>query len=334
MKRRWKVISGLVVVLLALAVLNAFAANRETEPARVTVEGGQVVELAGGALQVLDVPPREVETPAKERKSGEGKSAEPLPIVLIHGYTGSINWWQEMIPLLSEHHRVVAIDMLGHGGSAKPTSGYTVPRQADLVAQALNELGIEGAVLIGHSLGGSVVTAVAERASELVDRLVIIGMAPAVEGYGDLSLLSKISRLPVLGQASKRLTPDAITRKGLEQGFAPGFPVPDYVVEDVNRMTYPPYHDWPDALSSFTSEKPLDQRIKASYVPLLVIFGSEDRIFDARTSLSTYAALEGARTELLDGIGHTPMIEAPEKTAALIEEFATPTRPPAKTTDR
>ena len=48
-----------------------------------------------------------------------------------------------MIPLLARQHRVVAIDLLGHGGSEKPTSGYSIANQADLVAQALAKLGVQ-----------------------------------------------------------------------------------------------------------------------------------------------------------------------------------------------
>lgn len=316
MKRRWKIIATVIVLLVGLALLNAFAANRETEAARVTVEGGQILELPGGALQALDVP---ASGPAAE---------EGAPIVLVHGYTASINWWQELIPLLSERHRIVAIDLLGHGGSAKPSSGYTIPNQADLIAQVLNQLGVEGALVVGHSLGGAVVTRVAERASELVDRLVIVGMAPAVEGYGDLDFSSKVSRLPVIGPAIKRLAPDSLVRRGLAQGFAPGFPVPDFAVEDVRRMTYTAYHDWPGANEAYTAEKSLDQRVKETFVPLLAVFGSEDQIFDARTSLSTYAAVPGTQTELMDGVGHSPMLEAPEELAQILEDFAPPRQAP------
>lgn len=317
MKRRWKILLGALVLLIALALLNTFATNRETKAAHVTVEGAEIVELPGGALQVLDLP------------ATGAADEEGAPIVLVHGYTASINWWQELIPLLNDRHRIVAIDLLGHGGSAKPSSGYNIPNQADLIAQALNQLGVEGALVVGHSLGGAVVTGVAERASELVDRLVIIGMAPAVEGYGSLDLSSKISRLPVIGQAVKRLAPDALIRNGLGQGFAPGFPVPDFVVEDLRRMTYTAYHDWPPANESFTAEKPLDQRVKETFIPLLVVFGAEDQIFDARKSLSTYANVPGARTELMDGVGHSPMLEAPEELARILEEF-TPTQPKAE----
>ena len=223
---------------------------------------------------------------------------------------------------------MIAVDLLGHGGSAKPGSGYSVPSQADLIAQALNQLEVEGAVVIGHSLGGAVATALAERASQLVDRLIIVGMAPAVDGFGSLDLTSRLSRLPVIGQASKRLAPDALLRSGLQQGFAPDFPVPDFAVEDVNAMTYTAYHDWPPANEQFTEERPLNERIEQSFVPLMVVFGAEDQIFDARSSISAYAALPGTRTELLEDVGHSPQVEAPEETAALILDFAKPAPEP------
>ncbi len=320
MKRRWKFLGLFLIAIAALAVVNTFVTNDETEPAKVTVEGAEILSLPGGDLQVLDLP-------ASEPDATAGAVVQP-PIVLIHGYTASMNWWQDVIPELSRKHRVIAIDLLGHGGSAKPSSGYSVPGQADLIAQALNQLGAEGAVVVGHSLGGAVATALTERSSELVDRLVIMDMAPDVENFGNLDLMSRISRMPVIGQAIKRVTPDSLLRRGLEQGFAPGFPVPDYAVEDLKRMTYTAYHDWPPANESFTEERPLDQRVESSFTPLLVVFGAEDQIFDARTSLSAYAAVPGARTEMLEGVGHSPQVEAPEQTAALIRAFAEPPPPP------
>jgi len=339
LKRRWKILIYLLVALAALALLNTFVTNSETEPAEVTVEGAEILAVPGGDLQVLDVPASE--PPAMDgRRAPRGGSGErggnvptptTAPIVLIHGYTGSINWWQDVIGDLSRRHRVIAIDLLGHGGSAKPGSGYTIANQADLIAQILNQLDVEGAVLVGHSLGGTVVTAVAERSSELVDRLILIGMAPDVEEFGNLDLTSRISRLPVIGQATKRLAPDALLRDGLEQGFAPGFPVPDYAVTDLKRMTFTAYREWPGANEGYTAEQPLNERIEASFIPLQVIFGAEDQIFDARASLNAYAAVPAAQTELLEGVGHSPMVEAPEETVALIEAFAAPAPgPPAE----
>src|SRR5687767_1053578 len=128
MRRGWKIAIGIAVALVILLTLNTIAVDHETKGAEVTVRGGEILELAGGDVQVLDVGPRSAS-----------------PIVLIHCYTCAIDWWDAMLPQLRRGHRVVAIDLLGHGGSEKPGSGYEIENQASLVAQALSRLGVRRA---------------------------------------------------------------------------------------------------------------------------------------------------------------------------------------------
>src|SRR5262249_58412109 len=101
----------------------------------VTEPGGRILSLSGGDIQVVDRGPR-----------------DGSPIVLIHCFSCAINWWNRMIPLLDKAHRVIAVDLLGHGGSEKPDSGYSIPDQANLVAEALARLGVAHATVVGHSL--------------------------------------------------------------------------------------------------------------------------------------------------------------------------------------
>ena len=109
MGRRLKVGIGVVGALLALLVFNALWVEGETEGAEATVPGGRILDLPSGELQVVEHGPRGA-----------------APIVLIHCFSCAIDWWDEMVPLLRRDHRVVAIDLLGHGGSEKPTSGYEI----------------------------------------------------------------------------------------------------------------------------------------------------------------------------------------------------------------
>jgi pimeloyl-ACP methyl ester carboxylesterase len=67
---------------------------------------------------------------------------------------------------------------------------------------------------------------------------------------------------------------------------------------------------------------PLDARLRAIGKPLLVIFGSQDRVYNASRALKAYAALPTARTALISGAGHSPQVEKPQQTAALILAFA------------
>jgi pimeloyl-ACP methyl ester carboxylesterase len=314
MKRGWKILIAVLVGLVVLLAINTVIVNGQTKDAGVTVDGGQIITLPGGDVQVTD--------------SGEPTAADAgAPIVLIHCFGCSLHWWDSMLPLLEEKHRVIRVDLLGHGGSAKPKSGYSITDQARLVAGALGRLDVQGAVIVGHSLGGSVAVSLAEQASELVDRVVIIDQAPD-SSYGDLDFLAKLTAAPVIGQALWRAKFGSLIKDGYQQAFAPdfdidsGFDNPDQVVEDNKAMTFTSYTDTIDAENDFTDEIPLDQRMRATPVPLMVIFGSEDQIYDVGPSLAAYRTVPGARTAEVDGAGHSPNVEKPEETSRLVLEFA------------
>lgn len=305
MRRGWKILIGVVVAVVLLLAVNTFFTDRETKSAEITVAGGKILHLPGGDLQVVDNGPR----------SGP-------PIVLIHCFTCSIDWWDGMMPLLDRDHRVVAVDLLGHGGSEKPRSGYTIPNQADVVAQALRRLGVRNAEVVGHSLGGSVAVALAQQSPGLVERVMIID-TPPTHKEADLGFVAQLGFTPVIGEALWQVKPDFAIRKGLEVAFAPGFDVPDAFVKDVGRMTYSSYHDSPDGSDSYTKEEPLDQRMKETGKPLLVIMGAQEQIVeDPAARLAEYRrTVPHAETKLIAGAGHSPNVEKPAETAGLVLRF-------------
>lgn len=305
MGKGWKISIAAVALIAVLLGLNALAVDRETKPAEVTVPGGRILELPGGSLQVVD-------------RGARGGS----PIVLLHCFTCAIDWWDAMMPSLERAHRVVALDMLGFGGSEKPGSGYSIENEARLVAQALARLGVRDATVVGHSLGGTVATALAEESPRLVGRLAIVDQAPD-SSYepGDLAITTALTFLPVIGQALWRIAPDSAIKDGLGTAFEPGFDVPDRFVADFHRMTYTSYDESPSAESHYTGAIPLDRRIARERVPLLAIFGADDQVYDARKALAAYATVHGARTELIAGAGHSPNVEKPAQTASLLLAF-------------
>lgn len=311
MRRGWKIAIGVVAALVVVLVVNALFVDGETKSATVTVPGGRILSLPGGKVQVLERGPRGSE-----------------PIVLIHCYTCAIDWWDGMLPALSRRHRVVAIDLRGHGGSEKPEGGYSMPDQADLVAEALQRLGVTGAEVVGHSLGGTVATALAERHRDLVSRLVIVDQAPDRSYEKDFPITGELLYWPVLGQALWQVTPDFAVKDGLGIAFAPGYDVPDHFVEDFDRMTYTAYDESPRQERDYSDELPLNRRIARTGVPLLAIFGAEDQIYDSRAALATYARAPGAHTVSIPGSGHSPNVEKPAETVRLVLEFAkTPAGP-------
>jgi pimeloyl-ACP methyl ester carboxylesterase len=306
--RRGRIVLIVVGLLVALLLVNTWLVERETEPADADI--GRILELPGGDVQVRE----------------DGDRRDP-PLVLIHGFQASLRWWDGVTPALARENRVIRIDLLGHGGSQKPSGGYEIEQQAGLVAGALDQLGVQGAVVVGHSMGFSVAVALAERATQLVDRLVNIDEGPN-EDACSLPFVAKLGYAPVIGEAMWRVTPDFAIEDGYADAFAPGFdladgfPNPDQVVDDLGAMTFTSFEDSADEAGDYVESESLDQRLRGIPVPLLSIFGDEDQICDPRASQQAYATVQGARLAEVKGAGHSPNVERPDETAALIEEFA------------
>jgi pimeloyl-ACP methyl ester carboxylesterase len=306
MGRRLKIGIAAVLVLIALLAVNAIFVDGKTEKAEATVPTGRILDLAGGEMQVAEQGPRNAR-----------------PVVLIHCFSCAMNWWDGMVPLLARAHRVVTVDLLGHGGSEKPGSGYTPSNQAEVVAEALKRLGVSDATIVGHSLGGSVGVALSEQSPEIVNRLTIIDMPPD-NSYGDLGFIAGLAFKPVIGEALWQIKPDFSVRDGLEVAFAPGYEVPDAFVEDVKHLTYTAYDSSPSGNDDFLEEESLDQRMKATGIPLMVLMGAQEQIVDdPQRALDQYADGDpGTETHLIDGAGHSPNVEKPALTAKLVQRFA------------
>jgi pimeloyl-ACP methyl ester carboxylesterase len=315
--RRWQkitlsVIAGLIVLLL----LNAVVVSNATKDAYVRDTGARLIETSNGSLQVL-----------------EQGNPQGTPIVLVHCYTCSMSWWDDLAPLLERDHRVIRVDLLGHGGSDKPSTGYSIEDQATTVAEALAKLGVVNATVVGHSLGGSVATALAQRSPQLASRVVIIDQAPQ-DGFDKASFTERVGYWPIIGQAGDRLlriTPKSTIRDQYDDVFAPGYDIssgfdnPDQPVDDLRTMTYSAYKDTYDAEQDFVAEAPLDDRLATAHVPTMVIFGAEDQLYDAQAAVARYRQnVPGVQTHLIPGAGHSPNVERPNLVAPLILSWAAP----------
>jgi pimeloyl-ACP methyl ester carboxylesterase len=298
-RRGWKIVGAIVAVIVVLLVVNTIVTNAETKSAEA--DGGRIIDLRGADLQV--------------REDG---SAAARPVVLIHGWTASIHWFDRLTPLLTNRYRVIRVDLLGHGGSEKPKDGYSMEEQADRVADALVGLGVTRALVAGHSTGGEVAIALAARHPELTRALAVIDSEPD-EKFVDPDLLATLSLKPVIGQAMKRLATDGTIRDGLGQAFEKGYDVPDVFVEDFNKVTYTAYEKTYDESGDYVDDGHLERNFRSVRVPRLVIFGRDDRLVSPPLEAADYYRRHfGVRVAIVSGAGHSPMVEQPEATARLL----------------
>lgn len=145
-------------------------------------------------------------------------------LLLIHGSASSTRSWNPMVPLLTGAHRVIRIDLLGHGRSAKPADGsYAIADQARRAGVALDRLGVEHAVVVGHSSGGVVATALAEQRPDLVTALALVNTGPSL----DASIVPESAAAGLAVAADRRTAPadreHGVQPRGLpDPGRAPG----------------------------------------------------------------------------------------------------------------
>jgi pimeloyl-ACP methyl ester carboxylesterase len=125
--------------------------------------------------------------------------ADASALLLIHGNASSARWWDALVPLLTGSHRVIRVDLLGYGRSSQPADrGYALPDQARRVGSAMGRLGVERVIAVGHSSGGAVVTALAERRPDLVAALVLINTGPHLGAYIAPLMLPGLGHSPIL----------------------------------------------------------------------------------------------------------------------------------------
>jgi len=291
---------GVVAVLL---IVNTIVTDRDTKPAEAS-HGSKIIELPGGDLNYKEAGGRDDPT-----------------IVLLHGFSASLNWWDRVAPELANRGlRVIRFDLLGHGGSEKPRDGYAMDEQADLIDQALKKLRVRRATVVGHSMGGSVAIALAEQDRRLVRKIAVLDTPPD-DGFTDLPFLGKVATWPVVGELTRRFAPDAAIKAGLDDAFADDVDVPDKFVDDLDEMTYSAYDKSSSEADEFQEEKPNADRMGDARVPLLVIFGTEDEIVDPDAADRWKKDVPRARVVKMRGVGHSPQWENPRQVTELLLDY-------------
>jgi pimeloyl-ACP methyl ester carboxylesterase len=217
-RRRRIIASTILLAVVGLLLGNAAMVDRQDADAT----RNSTLPLDGGNIYVRQNGPRDA--PA---------------LVLLHGLGSSTRWWDRVVPMLARSHHVIRIDLLGHGRSAKPAGGgYAIPQQGRRVGQALDRLGVKHTIVVGHSTGGAVATALAEQRGDLVTALALIDTGPRTDAFISQGLVGRLIEVPVVGQLLWRLRTDGLLRKGMSTAFIPSFQIPQQLVDDARGVTY------------------------------------------------------------------------------------------------
>jgi pimeloyl-ACP methyl ester carboxylesterase len=242
------------------------------------------------------------------------------PLVLLHGFSGSMHWYDLVVPLLSDAFRLIRVDLLGHGSTGGPAAD--APVQARAIDAVLAELDVRGATAIGHSFGADVAVELAET-SDRIDRLVIVAQAP---DYSDATLPRGNAVMTVPGVSN------VLHRGAHALGFAmnaainaarrnrPGRELATRALLDFRALRVAMFRVVLIERRDRMAARPLDAQVRDAGKLTLVILGERDHFYGARSGARYQAA--GARVEIFPDCGHSPLVERPERTAQAIRDFA------------
>lgn len=258
------------------------------------------------------------------------------PIVLIHGAFTSSHLWQDVLPRLPKGHRVLVLDLLGHGRSDPPgTRSMTVAAHASRVAALLDVLGVRRVSLVGHGMGAAIAAVVAHEHPERVAHLLLVN--PTMIGLqpGDVALSSRVARLVPFLPLWRRLAPDWLA-SALHSAL-----LPCYAHRDVGARSLDLYlksfrtRDGRDsacaqlaALAASRSDTSAALAPGAIVCPVLLATATSDPFVPASRAFKLGQALRLAasnRAELreLPGVAHVAPEEAPDRLGALVAELLT-----------
>jgi pimeloyl-ACP methyl ester carboxylesterase len=261
------------------------------------------------------------------KQQGQG---EPC-MVLLHGFGASLFSWREVMTPLSELGTVIAYDRPGFGLTDRPVveeggpNVYRVAAQAQLVTDLLDALGVEKAVLIGNSMGGSVALATAQAHPERVQALVLVDAAvylsESIPAW--VSAVSRYMPATRLGPLITRyLVRYRLGEQLLYRSFHDTFKVTRHVWEGYMRPFQ--VHNWDQALWSslqYHHGEGMLRRLDRIQMPVLILTGESDRVIPARQSLRLAERIPHAQLVVIPQCGHLPHEERPDEFMAVAGKF-------------
>ena len=257
-------------------------------------------------------------------------------LLLVHGLGCDHTTWLPVIPRLARRFTVIAPDLLGHGGSAKPRADYSVGGFANGMRDLLGVLEIERATVVGHSFGGGVAMQFAYQFPERTERLGLV--SPGGLGQ-DVSLFLRALTLPGAGLAlgAATLPPNRLAARlalgGLADLGLPGTRDLRSALRVLESMGDPAARsaflhvlraivDWRGQVITM-----LDRAYLTRAMPTLVVWGADDTVIPSRHAQNARSVMPGSRVEVVPAAGHFPHEDAPDEFVAALVDFVRTTRP-------
>jgi pimeloyl-ACP methyl ester carboxylesterase len=317
MKRILTGLAALIVVGLIALFVWGYAPDRDPAVLRTKYANAasQFVDLGGGlTVHVRD----------------EGKRDGPV-LVLLHGSNASVQTWEPWVARLGGKYRIISYDQIGHGITGpNPTDDYSVNAFVDVLDRLVLKMGVSRFALAGNSMGGGIALSYAMAHPDKLTALVLVDAGGAPDAKpSSLPIGFRIARMPVINRLAEVITPRSLIEKSVRQTVSNQAIVDDKMVDRYWDLLLYPGNRRATGLRFSTLRKQTNEKaVAAIKIPTLILWGEEDKLIPVSAGRWFAKTIPGSTLITYPGIGHIPMEETPDKSAADVDTFLG-TKPPA-----
>lgn len=249
--------------------------------------------------------------------SGKSENQQDC-VVLLHGYLESMLIWDDFVPLLYKEVRVITLDLPGHGISVVEGEIHTMDFLADTVVAALKVLEVESATIVGHSMGGYVALAIAERHPSVVDALVLLSSTPNADSPEKVENREREIAIVEAGK-KEMLAKSAPAKRFAEQNRAR---MRDYIADIAEVVQITEDEGIVAILRGMIGRKDQNEMLHHLSARQYFILGRHDDYIPLEVAEKMVSEHPQAEVIWLDESGHMGFLEQPQLTAEAIVRIA------------
>ncbi len=312
MKRFFKWLG--IILLIAVAALFIWGYAPDTDAAAMKAKYG------GGGSQFVELQPG-LNVHYRDEGPRDGRV-----LVLIHGSNASLHTWEPWVKRLGKDYRILSLDLPGHGlTGAHPGGIYDYPVFVDVVDKLMTKLGITKAVIGGNSMGGGTAWMFALAHPEKTQALLLVdaGGAPAWQAK-KIPIGFRVMRIPVIKELARVIAPRSMFESSIKTSMSVQSKIDDKLVDrywELNR--YPGNRE--ATMKRFALEHNNHPATKAKLatikVPVMIMWGEEDNLIPVSSARWFADAIPGAKLVVYPKVGHIPMEEVPDQSAADVKAW-------------
>ncbi|WP_212523303.1 3-oxoadipate enol-lactonase [Actibacterium sp. MT2.3-13A] len=233
------------------------------------------------------------------------------PVVFANSLGTDLRLWDKVIPRLPQGLRLIRFDKRGHGLSSCPAAPYDMEALIADAEALIDHLGVRDSLFVGLSIGGMIAQGLAARRPDLV-RAAVLSNTAAKMGTAEM-WAGRIAAIEAGGIA-------ALAEPILERWFGAAFRATDELEAWRNMLVRTPKDGYLGCCHALAGAD-LTERTRGLRLPVLAIAGSEDGASPPDLVRATADLVAGARFALIEGAGHLPPVEAPERYAGILNAF-------------